>query len=121
MSTSGPLTSEHFYAMLDTKNLQKSSFFQAQNHKSIGFIGFPCQNLLGAVAMLTEGAHPPKSVCCQYTMGTAFMQIYSSREWVQDLQPSPQPPPINVTARPGIALQQGGASTLGKSARGRDY
>ena len=25
-----------------------------------------------------------------------------------------------VTARPGIALQQGGASTLGKSARGRD-
>ena len=32
-----PLTSEHFYAMLDTKNLQKSSFFQAQNLKSIGF------------------------------------------------------------------------------------
>ena len=25
-----------------------------------------------------------------------------------------------VTGRPGIALQQGGASTLGKSARGRD-
>ena len=26
----------------------------------------------------------------------------------------------NMTGRPGIALQQGGASTLGKSARGRD-
>ena len=38
------------------------------------------------------------------------------------------PPPtiaLNIgqilTGRPGIALQQGGASTLEKSARGRDY
>ena len=57
MSTSGLLTFEHFYETFHNEKPSKIiHFFMPRTSNPLDYIGYACQNLLGAAAMLTRGA-----------------------------------------------------------------